>query len=297
MSVTASALAFASVNALFVLSHIGSAYTFWIWIAAGVLTLIAAMLWINYHNFKQRIRTRLNLRIQNLSEIEGKLRKELLETRIKYHTAGMVIDRLHDLISLLSNRYRCLKGYNRTLREWHSQYKAAEEVAVKESEAMFIFLYDKKRTDSTFTANIKRILQDIDLNSEFSGYGFTEEGITLLRQRLEKRISQAIETIFSDFTMEKYLRGTEVFPYIPGVEMGTLATRLARMALPTCRMNEIDNTGMALYVRINVDSTGLSQWDQFIKPYFPTHPLTLQSADSDILTVITVIPVPSSSFV
>ncbi|HAB41316.1 MAG TPA: hypothetical protein DCE24_05615 [Porphyromonadaceae bacterium] len=297
LSVTASALAFASVNALFVLSHIGSAYTFWIWIAAGVLTLIAAMLWINYHNFKQRIRTRLNLRIQNLSEIEGKLRKELLETRIKYHTAGMVIDRLHDLISLLSNRYRCLKGYNRTLREWHSQYKAAEEVAVKESEAMFIFLYDKKRTDSTFTANIKRILQDIDLNSEFSGYGFTEEGITLLRQRLEKRISQAIETIFSDFTMEKYLRGTEVFPYIPGVEMGTLATRLARMALPTCRMNEIDNTGMALYVRINVDSTGLSQWDQFIKPYFPTHPLTLQSADSDILTVITVIPVPSSSFV
>lgn len=161
---------------------------------------------------------------------------------------------------------------------------------------MFIFLYDTDRTDRTFTANLKRILQDIDLNREFSGYGFTEEGISTLRERLENRILQIIESLFSDFTMEKYLRRTETYPYLPDVEMGNLATRLARMALPTCRMNEIDHTGMALYVRINVDSTGLSLWDQFIKPYFPTLPLTLQSSDSDILTVITVIPVPPSSF-
>lgn len=297
LSVSASAVAFASVNAMLVYCKLGGAYTFWIWIAAGVLTLIAVMLWINYHNFKQRTRTQLNRRIQNLSEIEGKLRKELLEIRIKYHTAGMVIDRLHDVISLLSNRYRCLKGYDRTLREWHSQYKAAEDVAVKESQAMFIFLFDKEKTDLTFTANLKRILQDIDLNREFSGYGFTEEGIAILRERLETRISQAIESIFRDFTMEKYLRGAETYPYFPEAEMGNLATRLARMALPTCRINEIDNTGMALYVRINVDSSGLSQWDQFIKPYFPTHPLTLQAPDSDIFTVITVIPVPPSCFV
>lgn len=296
LSVSASAVAFASVNAMLVFNNITGLYTLWIWIVSGVFTLIAAILWINYHSFKQRTRTQLNHRIQNLSEIEGKLRKELLEIRIKYHTAGMVIDRLHDLISLLSNRYRCLKGYNRTLREWHSQYRDAEDVAVKEAEAMFIFLHDTDRTDRTFTANLKRILQDIDLNREFSGYGFTEEGISTLRERLENRILQIIESLFSDFTMEKYLRRTETYPYLPDVEMGNLATRLARMALPTCRMNEIDHTGMALYVRIDVDSTGLSLWDQFIKPYFPTLPLTLQSSDSDILTVITVIPVPPSSF-
>lgn len=148
----------------------------------------------------------------------------------------------------------------------------------------------------TFASNKDDILRNLDFNREFEDYGFTDEDIAELRKRMETKVDEAVDTIFADFSMDKYLRLASAYEYAPDADIEHLTTRLMRMAQPTSRMTGVDNSRMSLYLRINVESTGQSQWDQMIRPYFPAHPLTLETPARELLTVLTVTPTPPSKF-
>ncbi len=268
----------------------------WIgWSVGIVLTIAAIFVWLNYKWAVRKKRRRLDGELGDLAVAESRAKRDLLETQIRFHVAGMWIDRLHDLTLGLEKIYNRLVSYNDYLKAWYAEDARKAAAPLLPEGSMFLNPADPALLDRFFLENLEAITGNIDLMETFRNYRVDSETIEEARRRLSAAVTEAISALFADFRLSDYLLGLRSYPYLPEVSLEETLTSMLRLGQPSTRHV---TTGLSTPMRlllINLPAPQTPLWHERVSPSFPLVPLTVPTVLPDTLLLLTVQPLPPAS--
>lgn len=264
------------------------------WAPGLVMTVASIVIWSHYFWAVRRKRRELQKRIDDLHVMEERIRREYLEKRLRFHVAGMAIDRIKRMKQDLDEEYQRLMGYNKSLRLWHEEYTRVAMKPMRPSEAMFRSVYDAGLVARYFSRHRQRIASGIDLTEGFRGYLFDKESADTLRSRFEARTRRSVEELFDSFSFADWMLDNRRYDYISPADIPAIATVLMRMAMPTTRLADFDSSRMSLYLSVMVPHNMTARWEMTTSPCFPYPPSCCASTHPDRLTLLTLIALPPS---
>lgn len=263
-------------------------------ITATGLTLLTVLIWMNYYWYKRRKRREYQEQLDNLKQIERNLGRELRETQLRFHVAGMWIDRFHSLSIDLGKTYDRLMGFNTNLHGWYIEDSQAVAVPPEHDNETIFCLNNTQLLDKYFHDNIRSIVGRIDLMATFSGYAIDRENIQEARERLRKTTLDAIRPLFADFRMADYLTGVN-YPYLRPVRLGNIINRLIAVGQPSLRFNNTGTETPVYFQFINIPEPSLAKWQTASDSFYPFHPMTLLTDDPCSFDQLTIQPVAPSA--
>lgn len=265
-----------------------------LWVTAIVLTVITVFTWINYKWRMRRKRRELNDRLAALAAAEQRLRRELSETQLRFHVAGMWIDSFHSLSMRLNSLYNRLAAFNDRLKAWHAdESRKAEETRPAEGR-MFIRVTDERLTDSHYLANKDAITGNIDLSQAFRRFQTDPESFGQTREEINLTTAAAIQRLFSDFNMADYLMGTR-YGYLPGADRAATFNRLLSLAQPACQYRAADAELPSHTIAVAVPPDRENQWRDANGMFFPLTPMMLPVADQRSISILTLVPMSAAA--
>lgn len=260
-----------------------------IWVTAIVFTVIAVFTWLNYKWKMRRKRRELNDRLANLAAAGQRLRRELSETQLRFHVAGMWIDSFHSLSMRLNSLYNRLAAFNDRLKAWHAEERRKAEERHPSDGRMFISIADEQLTDSYYLANKDSITSNIDLCQAFRRFQTDPESFGQTKEEISRTTAAAIKRLFSDFNMADYLTGSR-YGYLPAADRAATFNRLLSLAQPACQYRSADAELPSHIISVAVPPEREIQWRDANAMSFPLTPMMLPTADPLSITVMTLVP-------
>ncbi len=259
----------------------------WVWLTGAIITVVAVALWLHYAIAKRKKKLELDEEIGALADRAHAEKCKLLETQLKFHIGGMVIDAVYKLSSDLDTTYQRLVGYNSNLLCWHTEDSAKAAEISSESRAMFVTLTDTDTLGKYFDRHREDITSRIDLMGQFKSFALSESVIQDVRNNLEHLTREAIRALLSEFNMADYLSGRAAYDYVLAPDLDPLMKRLNRMAAVATRHDDNDNTRETRYAALNIPHDRLAAWRQLSNPLFSFPPQTVVTGNTDTFTLIT----------
>lgn len=265
------------------------------WLAGIALTGGAILIWLNYRWAVRRKRRELDEELADLAVAETHAKRDLLEKQIRFHVAGMWIDRLHDLTLGLEKVYNRLVSYNDYLKAWYAEDATKSAAPFTPVGSMFLSLGEPSLLDRFFESNREEITGNIDLMGTFENYRVDRETIEDARRRLSEDVIAAISALFADFRLSDYLLGLRSYPYLAPLSLEDTLTAMLRLGQPSTRYV---TTSLSTPMRLLLTSLPAPQvplWQERVSPSFPLTPQTIPTLLRDTLLLLTVQPLPPSS--
>lgn len=260
--------------------------TLWTSIVAGAIIFITVMVWLYYRTACRNHRHDLQSEMEEIAAQISLQRRMLLETQLRFHTAGMVIDSLHEANMKLDALYRRLADYNSMLSEWYDEATARSESIDAFNEAMFVSLTNPAALEAFFDNSAPCIVSRIDLTKLFASYASSEEADDP-REIIESTVRDSLCEIFKDFNIVDYLTGRIQYPYLAQPTPQETFMSLNRMSNVATRHIANDNSAECRFVLASVTADDTDRWRRFLTPFFPYIPVTTESRNPDILTILT----------
>jgi C1A family cysteine protease len=265
--------------------------TLWVWIIAGVMTLLTVITWLNYRWAKKRKHRELDEEIEELTVNESRARADLREAQLRFHVAGMWLDSFHDLSLNMSRLYDRFVSFNSNLHGWYVDAQTKISTKPDRKAPMFIYYEDRDLLQNYFNDHAMEILASIDLLSTFDNYAIDSETIQQARERLEAETLEAIAPLFKEFRMADYLLGRE-YPYLQPVRLDEEIARLVSVGQPSVRNSATDPAAPLRLVMLNLTDGQVAQWQNQADRCFPYRPTILSTEQTDCLNLLTVQPLP-----
>lgn len=287
-SVTGAAVVLDSLAAAISYNWPGTALNTWLWIIAGLATLSAIVLWINYSVAVRRERRRLREEAATLNSSVADRIDRLKMIRIRHHVAEMVLTVLGKKIIALGDDYTRLCGYNNNLRCWHDEYSLASVLTVPKREAMFIGMADATVLDRFFDANVDRIIAGIDLVGAFDKFNLTPQSMQGVRDDLERSTRRAISAMFDGFRMYDYLSGMRSYDFLPESDIAAVMRDMINMSVVLARTRILGETSApARYMAVEIREAERPGWDTLMQPFYNPVPAVVTTSDPDSFMLVT----------
>ena len=262
--------------------------------SAVILTVVAIFVALNYKWYVRRKRRQLNDRLADLAQDEERARRELLEKQLRFHVAGMWLDRFHELSLRLNSTYDRLVAFNGNLCEWYDEDTRWLNGPPRQTGSMFIYLGDRDLLDKCFEEHRADIIASLDLMEAFDGYAAGAQTIEEARKRLRNNVMEVIAPIFADFRMVEFLTG-RFYPYLPSTRLDREVCRLLSVGQPSVRHGATDPPVPARITMLQITEAEIPSWQAAADPCFPYRPRLLPTSDPCSLDLVTVQPLPLTS--
>lgn len=286
-SLTGIVVVYIAVQALMVYLGLVEPTSVWMWGTAAVGVFITVMVWLYYGYARRHYRHELQTEIDDEAERISHYKKQLLETQMRFHVGGMVLDAIHKLSIDLDRHYQRLTGYNANLLTWHDDDTRQSVIADGAPADMFESLNRRELLDRFFDANADDILAGIDLMGMFGRYTLADDAIEQVRTGLEEVVRQAILAKFENFDMTDYLLGAVDYDYVPQPELTSLFERLNRKGEVATRHMSNDSTRQTRFAIMAAGATRIADVRRMLEPYFSFPPVLAGSSDRDSFTLLT----------
>lgn len=214
----------------------------------------------------------------------------LVEMQIRFHVAGMWLNRFHRLSLDIENVYDRLVSYISTLRAWQKNYSSQIDTFEIPDGQMFRTLGELPLFRAFFEQNKSKIVNRIDLIKLFGEYQIDPQGIESAHQRMCDTVSDAICTLLNDFNIVNFLLGDR-FPYLAPVSLQNEIATLLNVGQPTCRNKAMNATSPVRIIMADVKPDRESQWASVTGKYFPLRPAMLHLPDPTMLLLLTLHPI------
>lgn len=234
-------------------------------------------------------RNNLQEELDNVA-VEAKHQNEImLEMQIRFHVAGMWLQRFHPILIEIGNVYDRLVSYNSTLRAWKETYsRQIGENKVPEGQ-MFRVLDASPLLPDFFEKNKSLIVSKVDLVKLFDNYKVNPDNLEQSHKDIESAVLSVIESLMSGFIMSNYLLGDE-FPYLNPINLSEEITTLLNVGQPSYRNYVMNATSPIRIVMTKVCNERVNQWNDKIAKEFPMQPILLNTMNSDSITILTIHP-------
>ena len=196
------------------------------------------------------------------------LKNEIKIRPIKLHLAGMVIDRLSELKTQLTNKYHLSVSYVGNLRSWYteeqSSYISLKEVA--RQKPPFLTVLDDNVLDSYFESQKQEMLKDVRFGDLLDDFDVVDDAkIEEHKQRLIDMVSNRLKAIVADFSMTDYLMGKVKYAYLPDDQKkkAAILADLYKKSNIFLRYNQLDPTDSineCFYMLANVPDAKRDDW-------------------------------------
>lgn len=244
------------------------------------------------YGYKWWIKIKRNQLQEELAKVtvEANHQKErLLEMQIKFHVAGMWLQRFHKLSNEVGNVYNRLVSYNNTLRAWQASYsRQIGEPEIPEGQ-MFRVLDASPLLQRFFAQNKSAIINEVNLIELFNKYKVNAGNLQQCHQQIKNAVKTVINNLMADFNMANFLLGDD-FPYLNKLNITEEFSTLLNVGQPSFRNHVMNATTPIYIVMTNIRPDRESQWTNNIVRLFPMRPVLLNSMDSTSLTIITIHP-------
>ncbi len=265
----------------------------WIGIAAvaaaslGVLTLLGYKWWVRMK------RRRLQETAEDMAVNSRHQAARLLEMQIKFHVAGMWINRFHKMSLEIGTVYDRLVSFNDTLRGWQRDYERELGEADRPEGQMFRTIDTSPLLEGFFEANKESIVKGIDLMKVFNDYTADIQQLEKSHEQLRGLVLSSVNSLMSDFNMVNFLLG-DTYPYVPPVVLHEEIGALLAVGQPSFRNRVMNATTPMRILMAKVDSNRVSQWEAAVVPCFPMRPVQLPLSDPTAMILLTLQPCEAS---
>lgn len=216
--------------------------------------------------------------------------EQLLEMQIRFHVAGMWLNRFHKLSLEINNVYDRLVSYNSSLRAWQQEYSRQICLLETPKGQMFRALDASPLLQSFFEHNKSSIIKEVDFIKIFEDYQVNPDHLEKFHLNLQKTVSSVIESLMADFNITNFLLGDE-YPYLKPVNLQDEISSLINVGQSSYR-NRAMNATSSIHILIgNIPHERENQWTSKINPLFPMHPVQLHSPNPNSLILLTIHPV------
>lgn len=215
--------------------------------------------------------------------------QELLEMQIRFHVAGMWINRFHNLSIEIGNTYDRLVSYNDALREWQNSYSRQIGTVAATDGQMFRLLDATPLLKKFFDDNKSDIVNQIDLIDLFGNYQANPDSLDASHKSVEDSVANVIEGLLSDFNIANFLLGDE-FPYLRPVNIQEEISMLTNVSQPPYRNREMNATPPIHIVIADINHQRVSQWANKLNPLFQLKPIQVANDDPTTLILLTIHP-------
>lgn len=253
---------------------------------SAVLTVFA---WLGYKWSVKMRRRNLQEELDAMAVSANEQAIRLMEMQIRFHVAGMWLNRFHKISNEIGNVYERLVSYNSTLREWQKQYSADVEAAPATAGEMFRTLDATPLLRAFFDANRNAILANIDLVKLFDDYRANEESLDESHSKLRGEVRDATSALLADFNIVEFLMGRP-YPYLRPVKMSDEIATLIAVGQPTYRNTALNATSPTRILFSSVAEALRPRWQNVVTPCFPLQPMHLTHDDPTSIILITLHP-------
>lgn len=271
-----------------VLGKTGSAHyvTMFVAAVAAMAIIVIVLLWSKLGIKVWRYRKQLQGEIDEVAMDIERLKRDFLETQIKFYTAGIVIDEIRMMKLDLEQRYQSLVSYNNNLAQWYKEDKQKQRQLESADDQMFINLINPKLLDAYFERNRNVICENINLAGQFRSFDLIDTSLQDLRDELQRVTQGVLCEMLSDFSMCDFILQGKSYAYLGPPRNRELFGTLSRLAQLATRHNEnsLWNTSRCLIMRHSPNDN--SRLLGVYSPYFDMAPLLFNTDDMDTLTII-----------
>lgn len=254
-------------------------------ITAGCLLLTI----IGYPFWKRIKRRELQEELDNIA-VEAKQQAErLFELQMRFHAAGMWLQKFHKLSNEIGNVYDRLVSYNSTLRAWQESYSRQIDAPARPEGQMFRILDASPLLQEFFNRNKKTIVSQVDLIKLFEDYQVNPDTLDASHQRLRDAVASVIDSLMADFNIVNFLLGDE-YPYLNQVNLQNEISTLINVGQPSCRNKAMNATTSMRFMLANITHDREGQWSSVVSKLFPMRPIQIKAASSTDIILLTIHP-------
>lgn len=218
---------------------------------------------------------------------------QLFEMQIRFHVAGMWINRFHNLSMEIGNVYDRLVSYNSSLRQWRNDYSRQIGALELPEGQMFRVLDATNLLQGFFNQNKSAIVSEVDFIKLFENYQINPEELDNYHRNLHNAVKNVIDSLMKDFNIANFLLGDR-YMYLENVSLQNEISALIKVGRPSYR-NPAINAMPPIYILIcNVQHERENQWISEINPLFPMLPMRINSDDPTSMILLTIHPQRSS---
>lgn len=254
-----------------------------------VSVILLIFILIGYKWWKRIKRRSLQEELEQVALTEHRQEKDLLETQIRFHVAGMWLSKFHKLSLELEKVYDRLVSYNGSLRKWQESYTRQIGTAKKPEGQMFRELDASPKLKDFFEWNKKEIVSRIDLIRVFKDYQISTSDIETYHQNLRDAVSSVISALMENFNIVNFLLGDE-YPYLQPVSMENELSVLMSVGQPSYKNKALNASAPIRHLISHMQQTRMNQWKNKTNPLFPMLPNYLHHSDPTSIILITIHP-------
>lgn len=190
----------------------------WICLGGIILDIVVAIAYwkVRKHQWKKKD---LNYRenIAQLSVISNEIINEQDLKPLKFHVAGMIIDRLSRMRNSMDMKYSVMKSYVGNLKVWQKEERRKLDEIIRLNTSTFVPLLNDNVLNQFFEDKKDEITQDIHLYEFFVGNGMVlnEQAIINFKNTFKQIVIDRLYNQLTDFSMYNYLvENSKNYPYL-----------------------------------------------------------------------------------
>ncbi len=248
-------------------------------VAAGVwaITLILLLLWIPYRKSqRQQLINRYKVLIAMETDNKTHLKAEITTSDMRFHIAGIFIDKFVKLQSELMGKYYAMRALTGNLATWHDEEQNKISTMDAFTREPFIPVLDNASLDRFFDEQGSRFTEPIRLYRYIHDFEVNAGGIMALQAKLRKSVAEQLRNLLSDFTMFGYLNDTARYPYLnPNREsIDVLLPKLKDKSRPFVRYKQLtDQTAEIHAIKIfTANQNEQRMWEHIYPQHFSIRP-------------------------
>lgn len=260
-----------------------------VFIIFAIFALLCAITICGYKWWKKIKRNQLQEELDNVAIDAMQQAEQMLEMQIKFHVAGMWLQRFHKLSIEIGNVYDRLVSYNSTLRAWQENYSRQINVPDLPEGQMFRVLDASPMLQRFFDLNRPSIVNEVNLIRLFDDYKVNPDNLENSHQGIKDSVMAVINSLMANFNMANFLLGDD-YTYLNPVNISDEFSTLLNVGQPSYRNRAMNATTPICIIMTNICADRENQWNNNIVPLFPMRPVLINSKDNTSLTLLTIHP-------
>ena len=189
----------------------------WNWILMS-LTGITAVLLSLYISQRKHYFRKLKEELDEIykgKEVQiRKKREEQYVIQLRFHIAGMIIDRLSLLQNELAQKYLAIKSYEANLSAWYNEESRKLEKMDSIIKNPFIPLLSNSILDKYFDDNKDDITSNIHLYEYLNGYKLDNDTIRQYKVKIRNIMIDKLLAGLDNFTVYNHINNKTIYPYL-----------------------------------------------------------------------------------
>ncbi len=243
------------------------------------LAIVLMALWGPYRRSRRKqLIAEFMERIRRETDAKTHLEAEKVTSDMRFHLAGIFIDRFVDMQSQLMGKYHALRSMTGNLATWHDEEQSKISTMDAFTREPFIPVLDNASLDRFFEQKADEFTGDIKLYRYIDDFVVSAGGIVRLQADLRRSVKNRLKTVLADFTMFGYLNQPGRYPYLSSdkATIGELLPKLERKARPFVRYKQLSNVTPEFHC-IKIATAGQAerkQWETIYPQYYSVKPDT-----------------------